>query len=1432
MAILLLIAAGPRVLSAAPLTFTSTNSGNWHGTGSDYIWERSGTDHLLPTAGDTVNVCGYYENVFVTCNVSVATLNVRTGAYEGVLEIYPSATLTVDNSGTWSGGRIGGGGGTFVNRGALLMPVTDRTVVVGTMINSNLITRSGPGAFGTHAGALFYNATGAVFNLQSDAKMVHSTGGGGIPRFVNLPGSTFRKSAGAGTAQTEIPFDLYGALLDIQSGTFHIGSSGNSSGAVYQVSVGAVLDVTPFYEDHFWSGAHTGTGLGTIALHSNTISLSGTPVTFNFSSNLFHWWAGTFSCTHLDNKGFLTLDGDGVKSIKGYMVNSNRIEHAGAGNFDVYWLNGGFQNAAGAVYNFQGDGGVANDGTIDNYGTFRKSGGAGTSVVSGTFNNYGTIDVRSGTLNLRAVGNRPGTNYLVSPGATLDLSPQGDTTYSGTHSASGGGTVVLNGNGMQIAAANATFQFPTNTFLWRSGSIMNNILTNRGVIHLVGSGEKKVHHFVNQGWVLQEGTGYFGIHQNGYMINAAGAVFEIRTDAGLARQAQIPTFYNEASGTVRKVAGTGTCDFAAVFFNQGLLEAQAGMLLFSVTNTSFQSFIGQTGSVTRLAGGHLSSGRCDFDGGLLTGTGMLRGSVYNNSGIIAPGNPAGTFMDLRCFEQGPAGQLHMDLAGAAPGTGYDQLSITGYVYFGGTLRVSTTNGYDPAGHTYTLMTYGSLFGGRFDATNLPSLAAHPGLHWMVHYGSNALVIAPAAYYTLSSGAFTGSEASGWATVVVTRSSAEAGDLALAYSTFDGTARSGLDYTAVTGTVTLTGAQRTNAFAIPLVNNAFDALSERSFGVQVGPQGAQAYELSGLATAMVTIVDDDAPVAAAFPFTETFESGAFSNYWSLYLGGPAGSLVLTTNEEPHGARHVLMDNALTNAFALEELILTVNLAGQSEVWLSFYHKTINDEYHDMPDSFAQHTNADGVAVSADGVTWYTAQGLGGWNSLSLTHKQFIVSLDALRDRFGFGYNAAFKVKFQHYDNRPAPDAGFAFDDIRLFRPVGYVRFATTNFQLRESAGIFTVQVARAGAATAAVSCAYYADNRDLWIGRDFSGPTGQLSFAAGQTGASFTVTLIDDQVPEAIERGRFLLTDFLGCAPTSPSAARLVVEDNEATNVLDEGFDASVTPAGWTVRTNGGPGACWRFDRPGSWSNYTGGLDNYAMANSDFAGATDMDTELRTPAFDFSAFGSVHLTYRCYFYHWSDEVGDIDYSTNGAAGPWTPFWRYQNEDYEWVAQSINASALVAGRSNVMFRFHYYNAMNDWWWQLDEVDVYGETDIDHDGLPDWWETGVGGNPTNVDPSADGDHDAFLNSHEYRAGTDPGDSNSYMRVQSGSRSGPGIVIRWPSVEGRWYRLERSSNLVSDAGFGANIATDLEASPPENTATDTTAGASGPWIYRIEVQ
>ncbi|MBI4496227.1 MAG: CAP domain-containing protein [Deltaproteobacteria bacterium] len=126
----------------------------------------------------------------------------------------------------------------------------------------------------------------------------------------------------------------------------------------------------------------------------------------------------------------------------------------------------------------------------------------------------------------------------------------------------------------------------------------------------------------------------------------------------------------------------------------------------------------------------------------------------------------------------------------------------------------------------------------------------------------------------------------------------------------------------------------------------------------------------------------------------------------------------------------MDSSRSGAFSANELILTINLAGKSGVRLRFYHKEFGDEDHSLPNSFQGSTPGDGVAVSADGTTWYKVKGLTSADGIGSAWKLFEVNLDAAAAAAGIAYNETFKIKFQQYDNYPIPTDGFAFDEIAV------------------------------------------------------------------------------------------------------------------------------------------------------------------------------------------------------------------------------------------------------------------------------------------------------------------------------------------------------------------------------------------------------------------
>ncbi|MEY2439078.1 MAG: serine protease, partial [Verrucomicrobiota bacterium] len=63
--------------------------------------------------------------------------------------------------------------------------------------------------------------------------------------------------------------------------------------------------------------------------------------------------------------------------------------------------------------------------------------------------------------------------------------------------------------------------------------------------------------------------------------------------------------------------------------------------------------------------------------------------------------------------------------------------------------------------------------------------------------------------------------------------------------------------------------------------------------------------------------------------------------------------------------------------------------------------------------------------------------------------------------------------------------------------------------------------------------------------------------------------------------------------------------------------------------------------------------------------------------------------------------------------------------------------------------------------------------------------------ADAGLDTDGDGMTNLQEYKAGTDPRSNTSVLQIRSVEKSGGDIVVTFPSVLGKAYTIEQSSNL-----------------------------------------
>ena len=106
--------------------------------------------------------------------------------------------------------------------------------------------------------------------------------------------------------------------------------------------------------------------------------------------------------------------------------------------------------------------------------------------------------------------------------------------------------------------------------------------------------------------------------------------------------------------------------------------------------------------------------------------------------------------------------------------------------------------------------------------------------------------------------------------------------------------------------------------------------------------------------------------------------------------------------------------------------------------------------------------------------------------------------------------------------------------------------------------------------------------------------------------------------------------------------------------------------------------------------------------------------------------------------------------------------------------------------------------------------------------------------IDGSADAtdaDGDGLNNWQEWHAGTNPTDALSVLRLLSPASGAPGVRVRWQSVSGLNYFLERGTHLGVQPGF-LPLATNIVGQPGTTIFTDTNAVGAGPFFYRVGVQ
>jgi hypothetical protein len=447
---------------------------------------------------------------------------------------------------------------------------------------------------------------------------------------------------------------------------------------------------------------------------------------------------------------------------------------------------------------------------------------------------------------------------------------------------------------------------------------------------------------------------------------------------------------------------------------------------------------------------------------------------------------------------------------------------------------------------------------------------------VVHFGATAL---------------TRAEGAGTTAVSVIRSGYRGAPATVAYTIGGGTATAGLDYTAASGVLSF--AAGVASVPLPLIILQ-DTLEEGRQTIEIAlsaPTGSM--QLGARAITMVTIVDDD--VAGSLAFSA-----------ATYVAGEGGAAVITVVRSGGAASGVTVQYATSNAtaragrdytattgtltFAAGQMsrTFTVPVAddaaveGRERVNLTLSNPTGGASLAE-PSTAALRLTDDDSTVQLDAAS-YTRTENAGATTISVVRAGALGSAATVRYTVtggsatpGLDYTAAATgiltfpagvssqsvplTIVQDTVVEPPETLAVVLSDatgaMRLGSTAsalltiadddtgGIIAFASSTYTATEGGPAATITVVRSGGAASGVTVQYATSNDTAIAGADYSATSGTLTFAAGDTTATFTVPVTDDTVGEIRERVRLSLSRPMGGASLgAPATAWLAIDDNE------------------------------------------------------------------------------------------------------------------------------------------------------------------------------------------------------------------------------------------------------------------------------------------------
>jgi len=188
--------------------------------------------------------------------------------------------------------------------------------------------------------------------------------------------------------------------------------------------------------------------------------------------------------------------------------------------------------------------------------------------------------------------------------------------------------------------------------------------------------------------------------------------------------------------------------------------------------------------------------------------------------------------------------------------------------------------------------------------------------------------------------------------------------------------------------------------------------------------------------------------------------------------------------------------------------------------------------------------------------------------------------------------------------------------------------------------------------------------------------------------------------------------------------------------------------------------------------------------------------------------------------WASAAGAVSYNVKRALANSGP--------YAFVANTAATSFTDTGLTNGTAYYYVVTALNAVTESANSAEV-GATPLS--ALQQWRQTNFGttSNSGDAADAADPDGDGMTNAQEFTAGTDPRNAASVFRVSGLAVNGNDVLLSFPTVAGRTYRLERSDSLLN--GSWAPVHENIPGTGGTVQVADPNGAHQAKHFYRIVI-